>query len=421
MISAPHAQVTPEHALARLTLLSGSKEEEHTRRQSILSGQRPSLGEVNGRPVIGPLPETQSLVTESGPSITEKAQDLTGDPMETDTIKGPDSSSEDTLLDGSRTTPRSDPMLLDEEQKEQQQQIFEDKENLSPNPPDKALVARHLTPDDSLTPLASTSFSRVNEQTPHKPPVAQAGTAQKSGIEREISEGTLPDAQQSIDQATGDVPMASRALPPDRPPPFPPRPQTEDPVDFGAQQDVTEVIANVLFQLQCAIKPESMDETGEQIDKVKNLFYGKQKYYTTNQQGVIRTKEEYISDIKVDVASGPRDIYSALDAAFDLQHVEVGGGLEPQYATISQLPGVLQILVHRTQFDTKKQLAFKSIHHLELKDIIYLDRYMDSNDAELERRREECWSWKAQLSALETRKAELITTDVTFELSTSCF
>jgi ubiquitin carboxyl-terminal hydrolase 25/28 len=65
--------------------------------------------------------------------------------------------------------------------------------------------------------------------------------------------------------------------PPNQPPPVPPRPAIQvDPqkqlleeVEIGAQQDVTEVINNVLFQSQCAIKPIAFAQDGEQLDQVK--------------------------------------------------------------------------------------------------------------------------------------------------------
>lgn len=65
--------------------------------------------------------------------------------------------------------------------------------------------------------------------------------------------------------------------PPTRPPPVPPRPTPEvnrqkqllEEVEIGAQQDVTEVINNVLFQSQCAIKPREVADDGEQLDQVK--------------------------------------------------------------------------------------------------------------------------------------------------------
>lgn len=64
---------------------------------------------------------------------------------------------------------------------------------------------------------------------------------------------------------------------PNRPPPVPPRPtpevdrqqQLKEEVEIGAQQDVTEVINNVLFQSQCAIKPRNIAEDGEQVDQIK--------------------------------------------------------------------------------------------------------------------------------------------------------
>lgn len=64
---------------------------------------------------------------------------------------------------------------------------------------------------------------------------------------------------------------------PSRPPPVPPRPNPEverkaqliEEVEIGAQQDVTEVINNVLFQSQCAIQPRGADSDGEQLDQVK--------------------------------------------------------------------------------------------------------------------------------------------------------
>lgn len=74
--------------------------------------------------------------------------------------------------------------------------------------------------------------------------------------------------------------------------------QLQKEVEFGAQQDVTEAISNVLFQLQCAIKAESIDESGEQIDQIKRLFFGKLKATTTDKDGKARTKEEFFPTLK---------------------------------------------------------------------------------------------------------------------------
>lgn len=403
MIASPKASVTPEPELARLTLVSSSKEE-HIRRQSMLSPTRPSLGQINGSPVFGPL-GPPSLPQKDTEMSDDAAYEATDSKAINDDHNG-DDASDVTLVDGPPAID-DDIMILDDEGKGLQQKLFEDKENM---PPTKEPV-RETSPDTHLRPLGESSPSRVNEQ--------QGFVNASQGLESEST--NLNDENSKYSETElgdpGDENTSILARPPNRPPPVPPRPKPLETTavqeaEYGAQQDVTEVIANVLFQLQCAIKAESVDESGEQIDQVKRLFFGKQKSYTTNRQGRIRTKEEYMSDIKVDVATGSRDIYAALDGAYDVQDVEVGGDLEPQYTSISQLPPILQVHVQRVQFDMEKKSVFKSNHHLELKETIYMDRYMDSSDADLMQRRRECWEWKKQLANLESQKAELATSDV---------
>lgn len=416
MISSSSASVTPEPELARLTLVSSSKEE-HIRRNSILSPTRPSLGQINGSPVLGPL---------GPPSLPQKDTEMSEEaPIEANDSNGVhndhngDDASDVTLVDDPSAAD-DDVMVLDDDgdgdEKDQQQKLFEDKENM---PPAKESM-RETSPETQLRPLSESSDSRLNEQ--------QGSVNPWKGMD---SESTSLDKENSNPFQTensvagGENPLA-HAPPPNRPPPVPPRPKPIETnavqeAEYGAQQDVTEVIANVLFQLQCAIKAESVDESGEQIDQVKRLFFGKQKSYTTDRQGKVRTKEEYMSDIKVDVATGSRDIYAALDGAYDVQDVEVGGDLEPQYTSISQLPPILQVHVQRVQFDLEKKSVFKSNHHLELKETIYMDRYMDSSDADLMQRRRESWEWKKQLAKLEARRAELATSDVSGPLNPCYF
>lgn len=394
MISASTAQVTPEQELARLTLIS-SMAEENIRRQSILSGHRSSLGEIDGRPLLGPHPPVRQIDIPMGledeaiaPSIEAPSDNLpqpvlldlsssssievsATEANQNEEARNDDDNSSDATVVGDD----GDQPMLDHDERVHQHQVLEDKENFPPNKPGSVPTT---TPEPRLCPLGESPPPGLIEQP----------------------------------QVSATEPLQ----PPSRPPPFPPRPQPEEDkmidVEIGAQQDVTEVIANVLFQLQCAIKAEFFDESGEQIDQIKNLFFAKQKSYTTNNQGITRTKEDFISDIKIDVASGPRDIYAALDGAYDVQEVEYGGAIEPQYTAISKLPPVLQILVQRAQFDPEKKSSFKSNHHLELKETIYMDRYMDTENEEIKGRRRECWAWKKDLVALETRKSELTKTSV---------
>ena len=405
MINSSKASVAPEPELARLTLVSSSKEE-HIRRQSMLSPTRPSLGEIQGQPVYGPLgPPVEGVQNDSEMSVD--AGDVVEEKSTNDEHnRDSDNSSDVTLVDGP-LAPDQDIMMLDENEKSTQQKVFEDKENI---PPQEAMF-QDASPEVELVPLGESSPSRINEQ-----PILSS-SSDEAGKEMPDSKSDDQGSPQTVLGTSEDKMTSVSAAPPNRPPPYPPRPKSINTsavqeAEYGAQQDVTEVIANVLFQLQCAIKADSVDESGEQIDQVKNLFFGKQKSYTRNKAGVIRTKEEYMSDIKVDVASGSRDIYAALDGAYDVQDVEVGGDVEPQYTSISRLPPVLQVHVQRVQFDPVKKSSFKSNNHLELKETIYMDRYMESDNPDLLERRQQCWQWKKQLLHLKKRSDQLTTTDV---------
>ncbi|KAJ5640591.1 hypothetical protein N7528_000216 [Penicillium herquei] len=211
------------------------------------------------------------------------------------------------------------------------------------------------------------------------------------------------------------------------PPPVPSRPESDnreassgefslseefslDSVNFGMQQDVTEVINNVLFQTQCAIRPREIALDGEQIDQVKDLFYGQTRSYITTSEGT-RSQEERWSDIKINVALGPRDIYDAIDGAFDPQSIIVDNHEAEQYGAITRPPPVLQIQVQRVQFDPVKKTSYKSTNHLQLAETIYLDRYMDSSRPEILQKRRDCWEWKKRLVALQQRRNELLSTE----------
>lgn len=137
------------------------------------------------------------------------------------------------------------------------------------------------------------------------------------------------------------------------------------------------------------------------------MFYGQSKSYISTEAG-IRSKEEWWCDIKVDVATGSRDIYAAIDAAFDVQKIAVDNSVAEQFSAISKLPPVLQIQVQRVQFDPMKKSSFKSTHHLDLKETIYLDRYMDTSLDDIVNRRRENWKLKDSLKNLEARRMELL-------------
>ena len=346
MISSRNSSVCPGRELARLTLISPSNEAA-IRRKSTVSSEKPQpsdLGEIDGKPVLGPVGPPQANPN----SETGKRNDEAAVTQRTKTTSLSDVDSEATLV--SEGGVRFDSSQAN------------DKEN--------------------------------------EPPLVAGEPEQQS-------------AAQNPSTGNGEE-WSTQA------PPLPPRPQSQESdrqkqlleeLEIGAQQDVTEVINNVLFQSQCAIKPLGFESDGEQVDMIKDLFYGKTQSYILARQGV-RSKEERWCDIKVDVASGPRDIYSAIDGAFDVQNINVENSVAEQFGSISKLPPILQVQVQRVQFDPAKKRSFKSTQHLELLETIYLDRYMDTDQADLMNRRRQCWEWKNALKQLEGRRAELSRTSV---------
>lgn len=147
------------------------------------------------------------------------------------------------------------------------------------------------------------------------------------------------------------------------------------------------------------------------VNPLISLFYGQTRSYISTEKGT-RSKDERWCDIKVDVAHGSRNIYDAIDGAFDIQKISVENSVAEQFASISQLPPVLQIQVQRVQFDPVKKCSFKSTNHLGLLETIYMDRYMDTKNPDVVDRRNQCWEWKASLKRLEARREELLRTKV---------
>ena len=111
------------------------------------------------------------------------------------------------------------------------------------------------------------------------------------------------------------------------------------------------------------------------------------------------------------MAGGSRDIYAAIDGAFDRQRISVEGSEADQFAAISQLPPILQVQVQRVQFDSVKKSSFKSTNYLQLLETIYMDRYMDTQKPDIMEKRRQGWEWKEDLRNLEARRAELFRTE----------
>ena len=125
-----------------------------------------------------------------------------------------------------------------------------------------------------------------------------------------------------------------------------------------------------------------------------------------------RWKEEWFSDIKVNVVSGPRDIYSALDDALDVQEFTTEEGEGITYSMVSNFPPVLSIQVQRVQFDAVEKRTYKSEAHLQLKELIYLERYKEGADEVILNKRRECWKWLEDLQRLVKERDIALETEV---------
>lgn len=205
MTTSPYPSIAPSHELARLTLLSSTNEAAFRRKS--LSTHKPSLlGEINGMPVLGPLGPPAAPSEQKPAPADEKTQE-----------SAPANESEAAGPTASPNTEMSDK--------------------------DVEIKTQEVQPDS-----------------------------------KEVTPTTEPEKAPEPSTDVGDsfVSITDTMKPPNRPPPVPPRPTPRrdsdqlirEEVEFGAQQDVTEVINNVLFQIQCAIKPLKIDEEGNQKDVI---------------------------------------------------------------------------------------------------------------------------------------------------------
>jgi len=402
MIRSPYKYVAPEQELTRLTLMT-STAAENIRRRSTIGGSRP-LGTVNGLPLLGPSGPTldenkaesndqpmlspssedgtsrhqiSGLLGEEVIGIPESAQLLGTSDAEMDATE--DNSSEVTLI----STPSvDDSVMIDGASKPEPQRDFSNKENLPP-PEAHDKAESSTAAEEKVISLAEHVASAID--------VNNNSTA-ASGHQ-----------QSERDAMTESVPVEPSSRPPAVPPRPSPAPQQDHTLEeYARQQDVTEVLNHVLFQLSCAIKPLGFDEEGEQVDQIKELFYGRTKQHIMSDDKD-EAKNDRFCSIIVRLFLLPHDIYAALDGYFDVEEI----ANKKRFLSISRLPPIFQIQIDRAGLDQKK-----NNHHVELKETIYLDRYLEEDtNAALIERRQESWIWKKELADLEARRLELTAYD----------
>lgn len=179
-------------------------------------------------------------------------------------------------------------------------------------------------------------------------------------------------------------------------------------IEMGRQQDVTECIENVTFQIETALKPDRLESDGEQYDLIKKLFYGKTKQTISplnpNSSNKQRTLIERFSSLIINVSDHPKDIYDSLDNYFSEDLVKLDEGEVKRSLTISELPEILQFHVQRVLFDRVRLMPYKSLEPIPFSEKIYVDRYLDTEDPEILRRRNEVFKWKKEISELLEKK-----------------
>lgn len=187
------------------------------------------------------------------------------------------------------------------------------------------------------------------------------------------------------------------------PPPLPPRPPAQarkatavanSTMMFGKQNDVSEAMDNVIFQIEAALdeakiaaeQPDSDFSQHDQQGFVQGLFYGssRQTLEFDGSPSERRVKDETFSYLLVDVATEGRDLYDGLDASLQTSIVEVEGKQAKRTDVLTRLPPVLQIQLQRVQFDRKTGRVFKSNAHMPFPETLKMGRYLapDEDDSE---------------------------------------
>ncbi|KJX94272.1 ubiquitin carboxyl-terminal hydrolase like protein [Zymoseptoria brevis] len=296
-------------------------------------------------------------------------------------------------------------------------------------PKDFALLASSIREEQAASKANGTSLdAAVDEKLTEDTTTAAAPADSQGSRQSDASSVTLVGDEMDIamNDARPPTPPASPKLdsqkPEDAPPPLPPRrfsTAKEQALVIAqqnakSQQDVTEVHDGIMFRLRSGMMPKGVDEGGEQQDDLRGLFsIGLAETAVLN--GVDgKQKELSDSSIQLNVPSEPTDIYSALDAIFDLQSINENssGGAIESYRTIRRLPPLLQINIPRIGFSEARGGAYKSEVTVKLQDDLYLDRYTDHNQVDILPRRKACWGWRKQLQQLRQEQSALNKTSI---------
>lgn len=189
--------------------------------------------------------------------------------------------------------------------------------------------------------------------------------------------------------------------------------QIELTIEVGRQQDVTECIENVTYQIETALPPVKLDTDNEQVDMIKQLFGGKTKQTITPLDGtkLPRILTERFFSLIINISDHPKNIYDSLDTYFSEDVVELDGGKCRKLVTILELPEILQFHVQRVMFDRERLVAYKALDPIPFGEHIYLDRYLDTDDPQLLEKRGQVFEWKQELAQLRQQRDDILKVD----------
>ncbi|KAK4540902.1 hypothetical protein LTR36_008844 [Oleoguttula mirabilis] len=322
------------------------------------------------------------------------------------------------------------------------------KESGSAVKPEEDLVCRAFLPPQDYALLASNADgqaptvngdleSAVDQNLTDVAEGPDASTASAAADARHPSNASSTTLQASVNGDNADVSMTNGGMPPtppaspgqkpvdekqqpSDPPPLPPRRPSMSAKETALaaakkkateQQDVAEVHDSIMFRLRSGMLPSGMDDSGEQTDALRDM-YAIGMTETEVIKGVTGKPTPQIdSSLLLKVPTEPSDLYSSLDAMFDLQPKETKPDTE-SYKSIRSLPPLLQISMPRIGWDTKRGGTFKSEEFLRLEDELYMDRYYDTSHPQVLERRKRCWGWRRELQALKTEQKALSQTSV---------
>lgn len=181
---------------------------------------------------------------------------------------------------------------------------------------------------------------------------------------------------------------------------------------IGSQQDVSECLDNMIFQLEAALAAHTDRAwAAAQAHTVRALFFGHTAQTLRTADHAATQKDETFQTIPVTLLPEARSIYDALDTFFDDDEV-VGEHGQPvrRAITLRDAPPLLQLQVQRVQYDRRQHRAVKNQAALALEPVVYLDQYMDVGAAptpEAAARADATRADRQRMAALRTRLAQL--------------